>query len=139
MTKTFDSREPLDLLRRQADEIRDEILSWPGGVNNGASVAAYTIKRLATWLVDAQYKNEALHSAFKHNEEWWKTYRYALSGLLARSGKYTYDGGRDGVEHSYAELDAAEAHEAATQSANEAHGPLRDLSLKENVPSEPAL
>jgi len=139
MTKVFSDKMPIELANTQANSIQDEILSYPGGVNNGAIAAGYKIQELARWLVDAQYKNEALHSAFKHNEEWWKTYRYALSGLLARSGKYTYDGGRDGVEHSYAELDAAEAHEAATQSANEAHGPLRDLSLKENVPSEPAL
>jgi hypothetical protein len=130
MTKTFDDKRPIELANTDSHTLRDEILSYPGGATSGAMAAGFMIRQLAGWLVDSQCKHEALLSAFKHNEEWRKTYRAALSGLLARSGQYVYGGQRDGVEYSYAGLSADEAHEAATQSADGAHGPLRDLSKK---------
>ena len=137
MTKTFDDKRPVELANTDSHMLRDEILSFPGGSTNGAMAAAFAVRQLASWLVDAQSKNEALHSAFKHNEEWWKTYRAALSGLVTRDRDFIFK--HEGYEMEGMRMSTLTAHSLATEQANMAHGPLRDLSLKENVPSAPAL
>jgi hypothetical protein len=87
--------------------------------------AGSMIRQLAGRLVDAQCKNEALHSAFKHNEEWWKTYRTALSGLVTRDRAFIFN--HEGLEIEGMRMSTLTAHSLATEQANTAHGPLRAL------------
>ena len=125
MTKRFDDKEAFELMNTQAHEIRDQILSWPGGVNNGTIVAGHKIQQLAGWLYEAQQRVKQLMEIHNHNEEWRKTYRAALTGCFSTIG--------DAVDDTWpTKQDCAnDMHEMATLAANNAHGPLQELPKKE--------
>lgn len=64
--------------------------------------------------LEQQLNTAKLFERKLRNKAWWKTYRAALTGLLAFPG---YTG------HS-APLTVSEAHAAAALAANLAHGPI---------------